>query len=494
MTIRTRLLLLLLPTLTGFVALIAFFFYFNWSQEIMNGFKSRLESVVIATAFSISEQEINWVTQHLNQPDLKNHPQYLAYRHELEDLQRQLALMNLYIVRIEPIQNRDSPPNSSSAYQQVFLVDAGYGSEGPFYNPGDIDFSETDEHQIYFSKKAFVTPIYEAQKTQERLMSAYAPIFNTQGDVIALLGADVSVKEIDQKLDKALLIILLGTGATILLVMSSVFLIADRISQPVQQLNQAALEIAAGHYEANVAVQGPREIQELANTLNTMSECLVENMSRLKEASLVRERLYGEYECALLLQHYMMQKTIENFQHPYLDIRYATVPGASHDRKGALVRFDSSLPSFKILFIESPQAGFNALYNLIQTSYLPLKNQSDLSYVECEWSSDYRHLSYRYHQTFPPLIWSIQSQKFVSPVSNFSLNQGDMIFICGQELMNYFERQEAFENWLGRILRHFAEEGLETIHLMISNELNFLTKREHLRNTFHILSLQVKSL
>ena len=69
----------------------------------------------------------------------------------------------------------------------------------------------------------------------------------------------------------------------------TVFLIADRISKPVRQLNQAALEIAAGEYETNIDVKGPKEIVELAHTLNTMSECLVEHMSRLRESSLIRK-------------------------------------------------------------------------------------------------------------------------------------------------------------------------------------------------------------
>ena len=101
----------------------------------------------------------------------------------------------------------------------------------------------------------------------------------------------------------------------LLLVVGIVFIIADHISKPVRQLNRAALEIAAGDYEANIRVEGPKEIMELAHTLNTMSQCLVEHMSRLKESSLIRERMYGEYECSLLLQYYMLQHVIEDFSH-----------------------------------------------------------------------------------------------------------------------------------------------------------------------------------
>lgn len=507
MNIRSRLLLYLLPTLAAFVGLIALFFYFNWSQEILNSFKSRLQSIVVTAAYSIPEQEVAWITEHLNDPNLKTEPRYLAYKQKLKQLQQKLPLVNLYIVRIEPVKEGDfvlpNDPQSQvragldgqNAYRQVFLLDAGDSQDGTGSDPGDVDFSETDEHQIYFTKKALVTPIYEARKTQERFMSAYAPILDSQGNVTALLGADVSMHEIDQKLNKALLIIFLGAATTIFLVITTVFFIADRISQPVRKLNQAALEIAAGHYDANITVKGPREIVELANTLNTMSECLVENINRLKETSLIRERMYGEYECALLLQYYMLQKAIEDFRHPHIQVRYAAVNYAMGERKGVLVRFDETSPDlFKLAFMESNQTGFAALYQLIQASSKPLDVQDQISFIECQWTNTYSRLNYRCHNMWPPLVWSMRLQQFMpsqSP-SIIDLQNGDMIFLCNTDLTDYFQSLEKLEKWLGKILRHFAEDGLENIQLMISHELNFLAKRENLKNNFYILSLQIK--
>ena len=43
-----------------------------------------------------------------------------------------------------------------------------------------------------------------------------------------------------------------------------------------------------------------------------MSECLLENINRLTDNSLLRERMYGEYECSMLLQHMMLQKNIDD--------------------------------------------------------------------------------------------------------------------------------------------------------------------------------------
>lgn len=158
-------------------------------------------------------------------------------------------------------------------------------------------------------------------------------------------------------------ILLAGSCLTLLLVIGTVFLIADRISKPVRQLNQAALGIAAGNYESNIQVEGPKEIVELAHTLNTMSQCLVEHMSRLRESSLIRERMYGEYECALLLQHYMLQKVIEEFNYPNLHMRLISGP-LSPIQKGLFLKIDHSSSKLKLTLLEAMDQGFAGLFQL----------------------------------------------------------------------------------------------------------------------------------
>ncbi|MBA3722156.1 MAG: HAMP domain-containing protein [Parachlamydiaceae bacterium] len=507
MTIRSKLLFLLMPTLTALVALIALFFYVNWSHEIINSFETRLQSVVVATAQSISSEEIEWITQNINTPELAKNPRYQQVRNKLVQLKQQLPIDNLYVIRIEPIKESDkiSLKNASkhinkdndtsdddSGYKQVFLLDASNPQENLVYAPGEIDYSETEEHKIYFTRKPFVTQPYESRKTGERFLSAYAPIFNSNHEVVALLGADVSMAEIDQKLQHALLAIFLSTLFALTLVMATVFLIANRISKPVQQLNQAALDIAAGNYEANIQVDGPREIVELANTFNTMSECLVENISRLREGSIIRERMYGEFECALLLQYYMLQKTIEDFTNPHLQIRLTSV-NFSNVQTGLLFKIEEQKDKLSMTLIEALDQGFEALFDLNKNSALPLEKLEDKPYIECQFQNDYTKLSYLTQKLNKPLVWSMKSQQFVVDSNQqFDLQNQDMVFLYNSGLIEQFETEEKITKWFSKVLRHFSEDGLDSIHVMLTNELNFLAKRENLRGNFQIISIQIK--
>ena len=256
-------------------------------------------------------------------------------------------------------------------------------------------------------------------------------------------------------------IILLGFFITSLLIAVTVFLIADRISKPVRQLNQAALEIAAGEYETNIDVKGPKEIVELAHTLNTMSECLVEHMSRLRESSLVRERMYGEYECALLLQHYMLQKNIEEFEHPGLKIVLISGPH-SPLQKGLFFKGEETpTGEINLKLFEANETGFAGLFDLNQWAHLPNEKLKDKALLECHFSDNCTKLRWWTNHLFPPLVWSIKSQQFIKgPAQEILLENGDMIFLYNRSLMEQFESAHNLESWFSRVLRHFAEDGL----------------------------------
>ncbi len=286
--------------------------------------------------------------------------------------------------------------------------------------------------------------------------------------------------------------LLVGSIVLLLVVIAVVFAIAEKITKPVRQLNRAALAIAAGDYEANIQVEGPREIVELAQTLNTMSQCLVEHMSHLKENSLIRERMYGEYECSLLLQHYMLQKVVDEFRNSRLSMRLICLP-KSPLKKGLFLK-QTQPPSSEVVLtlFESEKEGFNGLFHLMENS-----NSFELGsipFVQCQFIDHYRLLRYNSRTLFRPFIWSrrrclfIQGQHALVP-----LEPCDMIFLCNQSVIGYFVTEEKVEEWLSKILRHFAEDGLDAIQLMLTNELSFLSKRQYAKHNIKILGLQIAS-
>ncbi len=337
-------------------------------------------------------------------------------------------------------------------------------------------------------KNIHITPIYKG-KDGSKVMTGYAPIFNPDGYLMGLRAADLDVSLIDKKFHDSLFLIVLTAGFTILIVVISLFLIANKISRPVQKLNNSALAIAAGQYGESVQVSGPKEIAELANTLNTMSECLHENINRLKENSLVRERMYGEYECAMLLQHMMLQKNIDDCRSDAVAIKSITF--FSESPRGFLLDFPKSEKTdlFQIHVAEAEEEGFEGMYQLL-THYKLSKGQLGESHTSLLFDRTSSTLQIRGSQL--PFFWSLDDEKFLEPLQgSLKVDTGDYIFFFNQGLIRLMRGRNGVAELLCKVLKVFASDGLETTAAMLQKELAFVTKRLHLEEDIHLLSFQI---
>jgi HAMP domain-containing protein len=425
MKIRTRLLLFLLPTLIGGIALVSTLLAYSWYGEIEEGFKTRLKSAVVSTAALIGDDDFF--------PD-----------EDLDRIRERLKLSHLYV----------APVNAVS---------------------------------LPIAKEAHITSIYQSPNGDGKLMTGYAPIFDSHGKIVSLMAADLNVNLIDKKFQESLFLILLCAGATILIMVATLFFIADKISHPVQKLNNSALAIAAGQYGESIQVQGPKEIAELANTLNTMSECLLENINRLKDNSLLRERMYGEYECALLLQHMMLQKNIDDCRSDAVAVK--SINFFSESPRGLLLDFPKieNPDQFQIHLAEASEEGFEGMYKLLTQYKLSKQSQTHTSVLFDRSASLIQmkgpHL---------PLFWSLDDRRFLDPLEgSLKVDTGDFFFLFNQGLLRFYKNPQKISDLLSKVLKIFAADGLETTAAMLQKEISFATKRKELEEDIHLLCFQI---
>jgi HAMP domain-containing protein len=283
------------------------------------------------------------------------------------------------------------------------------------------------------------------------------------------------------------LFLILGCALfTILLMIASLFIISHKISDPVQKLNNSALAIAAGQYGESVQVNGPKEIVELANTLNTMSECLHENINRLKENSLLRERMYGEYECAMLLQHMMLQKNIDDCRSDAVSVKSITF--FSEAPKGFLLDFPKcEKEHFLIHMAEAEEEGFEGMYQLLTQYKLSKESQTHTALLLDRTTS-----MLQIKGPHIPLFWSLDGKKFIEPTDGaLKVESGDYLFLFNQGLLRFYKGHKQILEFLAKVLKVFASDGLETTSAMLQKELAFATKRKRLQEDIHLLSFQI---
>ena len=484
MKIRTRLLLFLLPVMIIETFLITSTLGYKWNVEMQQSYKTKLKSALVTYTTLIDFDDL---LQNKNaSSNLKaNFPTKLL----LDDfirIKNDLNLSNLYVL----------PLSNDSSFS--FMDAKNLLSSNIIY----IDNLESEKPQIkdfllknsFFLEDVYLTPVYKSQ--DQKIITAYFPIKNQNQKTIAFIAADMSMNLIDKKLKEGLFLIVLTAGIIITLMIISLVIIANKISQPVQTLNNSALTLAAGKYTEKIEIAGPKEIVELSNTLNIMSECLYENIKRLKENSILRERMYGEYECSMLLQNHMLKKVLDENRSDAIAINDINI--YSHSPRGFMLDLPSTETEefLQIRLIEAKEKGFDGMYKLL-TNYKNFKqSQSKLTkklpMLDIVINKKKYKMEIFNNKLSKPIVFSAKRMEFLEYNENeLTLDPATFIFIFNKGLYKIFKNENEIKDLLFKILKFFSEDGLETITDMLKKELTFATKRKDIEDDIHLLCLQL---
>ena len=195
------------------------------------------------------------------------------------------------------------------------------GEEGSY--PGD----EYDASRFPQMMKAFSGPTADEQMEKDEwgvFLSGYAPIVDSSGKTVAILGVDMQASDVygmQQKVKvRALIVLVLG-------VLLSLFLgtvISSRIARPVKELLKGTRYISSGHLDHNVTVKGSDEIAELGQAFNKMSTELGDYIDKLKRTTAEKERLLKELEIAKGIQQSFLPNSVPRVKG--LDIAATSIP------------------------------------------------------------------------------------------------------------------------------------------------------------------------
>lgn len=195
------------------------------------------------------------------------------------------------------------------------------GAEGSY--PGD----EYDASRFPQMMKAFSSPTADEQMQRDEwgvFLSGYAPIVDSSGQTVAILGVDMQasdVYEMQQKVKmRAVFVLVLGILLSLFLGM----IISSRIARPVKELVKGTRYIASGHLDHNVSIKGADEIAELGQAFNRMSTELSDYIEQLKRTTAEKQRLLKELEIAKGIQQSFLPNSVPKLKG--LDVAATSIP------------------------------------------------------------------------------------------------------------------------------------------------------------------------
>lgn len=180
---------------------------------------------------------------------------------------------------------RDLAPNLAYVYvlkrgehlnRLKFIIDVRPGSykskEAPAVPGQSYDGSVYPEMLL-----GFVTPSADTRMVSDRwgtFVSGYAPVYDKNHDAIAIVGVDISARDVyeiqKEVRRRAFFILVFG----ILFAVFLSFVISDTVTSPIKRLVAGTRHIAAGDLRYQVKIEAPDEIGELASSFNRMGSNL----------------------------------------------------------------------------------------------------------------------------------------------------------------------------------------------------------------------------
>jgi GAF domain-containing protein/HAMP domain-containing protein len=228
--------------------------YTNLQRQVNDGFKNRLLGITRVAALQQNGDEFAQVTS-------AEDPLYESIRiRNTKILNSDPDLVFVYTMR----------KDENGIY---FVVDAGDPANPDFSAYGDRyeEPSETLFKNFDVLKEAVVESDFYTDEFGT-FLSAYAPIYASDGKQVGVIGVDISADTVTQT-QRALL--LQAITIFIIAVVLGIFfgyLAGNALARPVSKLTQGALAFASGKLDQRVKVQSGDEISDLADTFNGMAE------------------------------------------------------------------------------------------------------------------------------------------------------------------------------------------------------------------------------
>lgn len=243
------------------------YFYVQAKNAMLDSIRQQL----MATAKMASLLVHGDVLQTLTRPEQMTSSEYL----EIQDLMGVIAQSNseylfAYTMRLDHGLVRfivDSPPHDDDG--------DGIISEDEMPEPLGAIYPDPPDAMLEGFVRASGDPRPHTDQWATT-MSGYAPIFNSTGQAVGLIGIDMSLNRVQAKLSAirqaGLISLLIATSMAIFMG----WRMSRRIFQPLAQLQDALVGIGKGDYSRRLNIQGNDEISVSARNFNKMAAELQE--------------------------------------------------------------------------------------------------------------------------------------------------------------------------------------------------------------------------
>jgi len=266
MKYRTKLYIALVAVATASIILGLVIFSVETEKLIFKMLQSRSLSVASTAAVQLNPE----LVQKANLSKMGS-PEYDTLRIELQKITAANRRNDIYISDIYTLYI-----NPKNDQEMLYGVDAAISPETPATPYKDSDLPQILEHRNFpYVDNHFVADQWGLW------LSAYAPIKDADGKIIATLGVDMNAKDVHVRSQQLLRYAIWGLLASLVLSIVIAYFLSKKVTLSLDHICGVVKEIGEGNLEAKSTIETDDEFGLLSHRINDMSKGLRER-ERLK--------------------------------------------------------------------------------------------------------------------------------------------------------------------------------------------------------------------
>lgn len=209
----------------------------------------------------------------VNQKRVMEMTEYINLHQKLNTLKETSGLKALYTM-VELQGNK-----------HMYIVDAGDDDNKDFAKPGEIEDEDYPMLSVTFQTKKSETGELTYNEKDGASITAYVPIFDNNGKMVAVVGADFDATEIYNLMKKNQLHITITVLSTLLIGLLISVMFARFLIKPLRSLVLVVEQVSQGDLTIHLASDSKDEVGQLSAAFNTMTVNLRNLIKQVANAS-----------------------------------------------------------------------------------------------------------------------------------------------------------------------------------------------------------------
>jgi sigma-B regulation protein RsbU (phosphoserine phosphatase) len=291
--------------------IILFFSYFSTKNLIKSTYEQKIEDLTKTVAFAVDKDQLQFIVDNLTSDNkdrvneyresLKNDEAYKQQRKILMQIQKDNHVEFLYLRKYENGKAISIMDTDTTSNTQI---------------PGNAYEISDQEKNLYANKR---TKVFTSNTSEYGwLMSAFYPILNDKNEVIAIIGADISMKDVMNELYSSLEIMAVIIFVLMIISIIILYLSLNKVViQPITLISKAAKQfidnksVSAEGQQTEISklnFHSQDEIGQLVKDIKKMEEDINNYVTNLTQVTKDKERMGTELNVATQIQSDMLPK------------------------------------------------------------------------------------------------------------------------------------------------------------------------------------------